>query len=360
MTSVSTTVVQTTIRGAVVHGTAADQRILTAPPCSACLPARVCMPAPADATACPGARESSDSAGPEYRPASSALVLSDPSASLSPTSAVMTADRPFPATICDPGNGAATTPERGCNSFGSAATFPARTPASATRLPRARPLVIVPADVVLCDLAPSLDRARLPQADRSNRGRTLPPEVLSRAECLSLLGACSLRSPTGRRNRAIILLLWRAGLRCSEALALRPCDVDLSAGTIRILRGKGAKARTSAIDPEACAGLQLWIDSRARLGLPGSAPLLCTLAGGPLKTSYVRALLPRLGRTAGIDKRCHAHGLRHTHAAELRAENVDMAVISRQLGHSSIATTARYVDHLQPAAVIQAIRARSL
>jgi integrase len=69
-------------------------------------------------------------------------------------------------------------------------------------------------------------------------------------------------------------------------------------------------------------------------------------------------LLPRLGRLAGIEKRVHAHGLRHAHAAELRAEGVDVAVISRQLGHTSILTTIRYLDHLAPAAVLEAMRGR--
>jgi len=74
--------------------------------------------------------------------------------------------------------------------------------------------------------------------------------------------------------------------------------------------------------------------------------------------AYVRVMLKRLGARAGIDKRVHAHGLRHTHAAQLRAEGVDIAIISRQLGHSSIATTARYLDHIAPTAVIEAMRRR--
>lgn len=311
---------------------------------------------------------SPDSAGLGYRPDPAGCVLSDPSEPFPGDSAGSATISALSSILSDLGNSAEIAADRPANSGESTAansTLLARVPASAgaqvRSLRRARPLVVVPADVTLCEILPPVVQAPPPaRADRSNRGRTLPPEVLTRAECLALLSACSLRSPTGRRNRAIILLLWRAGLRCAEALALRPCDVDLSAGTIRVLRGKGSKARTSAIDPEAAAGLQLWIDSRSKLGIHGSAPLLCTLTGGPLSTSYVRALLPRLARRAKIDKRVHPHGLRHTHAAELRAEGIEIGVISRQLGHSSISTTARYVDHLQPAAVIQAIRARSM
>ncbi len=75
--------------------------------------------------------------------------------------------------------------------------------------------------------------------------------------------------------------------------------------------------------------------------------------------AYVRVMLKRLAVRSGIEKRVHAHGLRHTHAAQLRAEGVDIAIISRQLGHASINTTARYLDHLAPRAVIEAMRSRN-
>jgi integrase/recombinase XerD len=68
--------------------------------------------------------------------------------------------------------------------------------------------------------------------------------------------------------------------------------------------------------------------------------------------AYIRRRLPELGRAAGIHKRLHAHGLRHTHAAELRAEGIDLAVIRRQLGHASLLTTVRYLDHLEPESVV--------
>ncbi len=70
-------------------------------------------------------------------------------------------------------------------------------------------------------------------------------------------------------------------------------------------------------------------------------------------------MLKRLVFRAGIEKRVHAHGFRHTHAAQLRAEGVDIAIISRQLGHASINTTARYLDHIAPQAVIEAMRGRA-
>lgn len=62
--------------------------------------------------------------------------------------------------------------------------------------------------------------------------------------------------------------------------------------------------------------------TRKTLGINGRAPLLCALTGGKLNISYVRGLLPRLARKAGIEKRVHAHGLRHNHAADLVREGV--------------------------------------
>ncbi|NOT02277.1 MAG: tyrosine-type recombinase/integrase [Phycisphaerales bacterium] len=87
-------------------------------------------------------------------------------------------------------------------------------------------------------------------------------------------------------------------------------------------------------------------------------PVFCTLRGRSMSDAYVRVMFKRLAARAGIEKRVHAHGLRHTHAAQLRAEGVDIAIISRQLGHASITTTARYLDHLAPRAVIETIRGR--
>ncbi len=65
-----------------------------------------------------------------------------------------------------------------------------------------------------------------------------------------------------------------------------------------------------------------------------------------------------MGEKAGIEKRVHPHGLRHTGAAEMRSEGMDIGIISKQLGHSSIATTARYLDDVSPAAGVDAVRAR--
>jgi site-specific recombinase XerD len=177
-------------------------------------------------------------------------------------------------------------------------------------------------------------------------------------ERCALLRACSARAPTGIRNRALIAVLYRGGLRISEALALLPKDVDPSQGTLTVLHGKGDRRRTVGMDPAAFALLERWLDRRNTLGLSGRRPIFCTLAGEPLDSSYVRRLLPRLAAKAGVDKRVHPHGLRHAHAAELAAEGVPVNVVQQQLGHGSLATTDRYLRHIAPAERVAAMRAR--
>ena len=191
-----------------------------------------------------------------------------------------------------------------------------------------------------------------------NQGQRFPPEVLDGDEVRALIKAASGRAPTGIRNRALLAVLYRGGLRVSEALALEPKDVDRKHGTVRILHGKGDRARTVGLDAGAFALVERWLEKRKALGIKRSAPLFCTLDGRPVDSSYVRHALKRLAAKAGIEKRVHPHGLRHTHAAELAREGVAMNVIQAQLGHSSLATTSRYLAHVAPQHVVEAMRAR--
>jgi site-specific recombinase XerD len=193
----------------------------------------------------------------------------------------------------------------------------------------------------------------------ANAGKTYPAEILTPSEARALLAACSRRAPTGVRNRALIAVLYRAGLRVSEALALKPKDVDAVAGTITVLHGKGDRRRTVGLDDGAFDVIERWLERRPALQLTGRQPLFCTLDGAPLKSSYVRTLLPRLARKAGIEKRVHAHGLRHSHAAELAAEGHPVNLIQAQLGHTSLATTDRYLRHIAPQQLVDATRARA-
>jgi len=199
---------------------------------------------------------------------------------------------------------------------------------------------------------------RAPARTPANKGRRFPAELLSPDEVRALLRACSSRAPTGIRNRALIAVLYRGGLRISEALALYAKDVDQAVGTVTVLHGKGDQRRTVGMDPAAFALLERWLDKRRALGLSARRPVFCTLRGEAIDSSYVRRLLPRLAARAGIEKRVHAHGLRHAHAAELAAEGLPVNVVQQQLGHGSLATTDRYLRHIAPAERVAAMRAR--
>ncbi len=190
----------------------------------------------------------------------------------------------------------------------------------------------------------------------ANKGRKLPPELLTADDVRALLAACSSTAPTGVRNRALVAVLYRAGLRLDEALALLPGDVDAGAGVIRV--GDGGHGRMAGIDAAALAIVAEWLEVRAALGLGGGVPLFCTLSGGPLHPAYVRQLLPRLAAKAGIGKRVHAQGLRHTHAAELAAEGLPAELIQAQLGHESLASTDRYLRRIPPVDRIGALQRR--
>ena len=190
----------------------------------------------------------------------------------------------------------------------------------------------------------------------SNQGKKFPAEPLADNEVKALMTACSPRCPTGIRNRALIAVLWRAGLRISEALHLEPRDVEHD-GTVRVRDGKGRTARTVGIDLQGLALVQVWIERKARLGIGG--PLFSTLRGGPILPAYVRNLLKRIARKAHVAKRVHCHGLRHWFAAGLADERKDIRMIQMLLGHKNLATTQVYVDHLRPMAALEAIRART-
>ena len=182
-------------------------------------------------------------------------------------------------------------------------------------------------------------------APHPTRGKLLPPEVFTEDEVRALIGACSTRGVTGHRNRALLAVLWRTGVRISEALELRPHDVDFENGTVRVRLGKGLKPRTTVLsDLDALPLVERWLEERGKLQAVGQgAPLFCTLKGTPTDTSYARHLLPRLAERAGLERRVHPHGLRHTHAADLARTGVPVLAIQQQLGHSSLVTTARYL-----------------
>lgn len=197
----------------------------------------------------------------------------------------------------------------------------------------------------------------------ANAGKRYPPEVLTSEEVMRLIAACPRRGPSGLRNRALLVVLWRGGLRIAEALALEPRDVDRATGTLHVRHGKGDVSRRVGLDPQAMAVLERWLEERRRLGIGPRARLFCTISadvrGRPLYASAVREMMKHRAAKAGITKRVHPHGLRHTHAFELANEGTPLHLIQAQLGHTSLATTDRYVRHIAPVALVAAMQARA-
>lgn len=196
-------------------------------------------------------------------------------------------------------------------------------------------------------LTPEFHRGRKP----ANAGHRYPPEVYTHEEMQAVIRACG-RGLTAYRNRAMIAVMWRSGLRIAECIALRPVDVDFDLGAIRVMHGKGDKDRLVHLDGQTAALIELWLRQRARLNPPRNAPLFCTIekgiVGRPVRPSYFRDSLKRAGRRAGVEKRMHPHGLRHTFAFNLRREGKDIVTISEALGHTDLGTTQRYLKHLAP------------
>lgn len=189
-------------------------------------------------------------------------------------------------------------------------------------------------------------------APPTNKGRRFPAEPLSRPELARLLAAVPSRSTSGIRTRALIAVMYGAGLRLQEALDLLPKDIDPDACTVRVLDGKNGSTFTVDIDPASCALVQLWMAERERVALTRRKPVFATYSDGqhgrPLQQRYVRRTLARFGEKAGIEKRVHPHGLRHSLAFQLYMDGVPLNTIRRQLRHVSLGSTQTYIDHLCP------------
>lgn len=161
----------------------------------------------------------------------------------------------------------------------------------------------------------------------------------------------------GDRNATLAAFLLGTGVRIHEALLVRPRDIDQAHKTVHIIKGKGGKERFSLISPYALGELQQWLEQRAALGFTDTQPVFCVLegpnAGGHMAQGYVRKRLTAAGRAAGIDKRVVCHQWRHAHALHLDRSGVRISSISRQLGHSNIATTSIYLEGLSAESIAE-------
>lgn len=170
------------------------------------------------------------------------------------------------------------------------------------------------------------------------------PKTISRDEAAALLAAPNTRAPTGLRNRCILELMYRAGLRVGEALALAPRDVDLSSGTIRVLDGKGGDG-TGYFDDSVRPWLDQWLRVR-RDHARRDSPLFCTLAGDPVSVRYIEAMVKRMAKRAGVTSTVTPHVLRHTFATELLDEGANIRQVQEALRHSDVSTTMIYTHVL--------------
>jgi len=193
----------------------------------------------------------------------------------------------------------------------------------------------------------------------------LPPEPLTGTEMMRLIEACGA-GVCGKRDRAMLATMWRTGLRISEVLALEIRDIDRSSDgwTIRVRHGKNDKHRTVAAGPDLAAFVQVWLDARAPH--TSSKYVFCTMKtsqsprGSKMATSTVRKNLAVLADRAGIQKRVHPHGIRHTFALELDSEGHALRVIQQSLGHSNARTTSTYLSGLGSREVIGALQMRRM
>lgn len=206
---------------------------------------------------------------------------------------------------------------------------------------------------------PPTPSTRIQRTTPKPTSHKLPPESYTLREVESMIAATG-RGKTGVRNRTMIVVQFRCGIRCDEMLSLYPKDVDLKARTLRVMHGKGDKDRVIGMDDFTCMEISAWLAVRATLKFSAkqSKPLFCTLFGGKVDDSYVRQMLPRIGRRANIHKRVHSHGLRHSFACAAAKEGIPVPIISKALGHTNVATTQTYLERLSANDVVQAMRDR--
>jgi len=191
-----------------------------------------------------------------------------------------------------------------------------------------------------------------------NKGRRYPPDPPTVEEIIAAMRAAG-DAPEGVRLRGVIVVLWRAGLRISEAVSLNETDLDPDLGSVLVRHGKGGKRREVGMDRWAWAHLQPWLELRRTL--PAGA-LFCVIRGRtrgrPCSPAAIRAQLHRAAQAAGVRRRFAPHQLRHVHAVEMSREGISLIVIQRQLGHADLAITSRYLRGIDNTEIIQAVHQR--
>ena len=206
-----------------------------------------------------------------------------------------------------------------------AAARPGRTPRRLAPATISRKLAAVRAF-----LRSALGRARVPDASLAPRRLRRLPDVPARAEIERTLDALEGDGPLALRNRALVELVYSAGLRSAEAVGLDLADVSFEQEHVRV-RGKGAKERVVPLGEHAAYWLGRYLrDARPQLARGAVDALFLSARGRRLDTSTLRRLLP------------HPHRLRHAFATHLLEGGADLRTIQELLGHSSLSTTQVY------------------
>ena len=163
----------------------------------------------------------------------------------------------------------------------------------------------------------------------------------------------------GYRLRGVVVVLWRAGLRVHEALALAEQDLDHRRGSLLVRSGKGGRRREVGMDEWGWEQLRPWLAARVELPV---GPLFCVIdgpsRGRPWAAAAVRSEFRRVAARARVRRRFAPHQLRHAHALELAREGVPLNIIQRQLGHANLGTTSIYLQGIDPEEIITAVRTR--
>jgi site-specific recombinase XerD len=192
----------------------------------------------------------------------------------------------------------------------------------------------------------------------SNKGRRYPADPPRVEEIVAVMKQAG-DSPSGRRLRGLIVVLWRAGLRISEALALAEGDLETTRGAVVVRRGKGGRRREVGMDDWAWGQLRPWLEVRVSLPI---GPLFCVVSGPtrgrPWSSSQARVTLHRVASRAGVRRRFAPHQLRHAHAVEMAREGLPINVIQRQLGHANLGVTSIYLQGIDSGEIIETIRSR--
>lgn len=171
------------------------------------------------------------------------------------------------------------------------------------------------------------------------------PEILSPAQVDALLKAPDKKTAKGRRDRAILELMYACGLRVSELVNLQLHQLHFAEGYIRI-RGKGNKERLVPIARFSAKTVQSYIDE-VRSGLivndsEAGQVVFLSLNGRPLTRARIWQLIRELATTAGLPHGVHPHSLRHSFASHLLSAGAPLRTIQEMLGHADISTTQIY------------------